>query len=111
MLVENSISDDYSQGFHDTWGYRCGTSFSHQAYDVKNEKVLPLMVHPFVFMDTALIKLCKDDVVMVHEKMIDIILEAKKDGIPCIGVWHNYAMPNGSLYLENFIDVLKYACL
>lgn len=111
VLIENNISDDYSQGFHDNWGYRCGTSYSHQAYDVKNERVLPLMVHPFTFMDSALIKLCKDDVVLVHEKMIDIILDAKKDGIPCIGVWHNYAMPKGSLYLENFIDVLKYACL
>lgn len=111
MLIENNISNDHSQGFHDTWGYRCGTSFSHKAYDVKNDKVLPLMVHPFTFMDTALIKMCKDDVVKVHEIMIDIILDAKKDGIPCTGVWHNYAMPKGSLYLENFMDVLKYACL
>lgn len=111
MLIENDFSDDYSQGFHNTWGYRCGTSYSHNAYDVKNDTVLPLIIHPFTFMDTALIKMCKDDVVKVHEKMIDIILDAKKDGIPCTGVWHNYAMPKGGLYLENFIDVLKYACL
>lgn len=111
VLVENNISEDYSQGFHDNWGYRCGTSHPHKAYDLKNEKVLPLILHPFTFMDTVLIKLYEDDVVKVHEKMVDIILEAKKDGIPCTGVWHNYAMPKGSLYLENFVDVLKYACL
>jgi hypothetical protein len=111
LLIENNIFDDYSQGFYDTWGYRCGTSFSHQAFDIKRNQVLPITIHPFIFMDTALIKEYKNDVVLVHEKMIEIVTEAKSLGVPCIGVWHNYAMPHDSLYLDNFVDVLKFAYL
>jgi hypothetical protein len=111
MLINSNITNDYSQGFYNTWGYRCGTSFSHKAFDVSKNEILPITIHPFIFMDTALIKEFEDDVVMVHEKMIDIISECKSQGVPCIGVWHNYAMPSESLYLENFIDVLKFAHL
>lgn len=111
LLMENNIFDDYSQGFYDTWGYRCGTSFSHHAFDVKRNQVLPIVIHPFIFMDTALIKEYENDVVLVHEKMIEIVSDCKSMEVPCIGVWHNYAMPHSSLYLDNFIDVVKFAQL
>ncbi len=111
ILTQHAITDDYSQGFYDTWGYRCGTSFPHRAFDVKKNEVLPVIVHPFIFMDTALIKQYQNDVMKVHEKMIEIISNSKVEGTPCIGIWHNYAMPNDSLYFDNFMDVVKYARL
>lgn len=109
LLLKQDITDDYSVGFTDFWGYRAGTSFSYQAFDLLKNEVLPITMHPFVFMDTALKKMFNGDVVLITDKMIELIDDAKQNGVPLIGVWHNYAMPSESLYLESFINVISNA--
>lgn len=109
LLIKHNILNDYSVGFTDCWGYRSGTSMPHNAFDLIANKKLPLIVHPFVFMDTALKKVYNDDVIQMTDKMMQIIEETKQNGYPLIGVWHNYAMPAESLYLDSFINVLSHA--
>ncbi len=105
-LISHGITDDYSVGYTDRWGYRSGTSLSHKAFDLNANKILNLNLHPFVFMDTALKKMYKDDVVLITDKMIQIIDESRQNGFPLIGVWHNYAMPADSLFLDSFTNVM-----
>ncbi len=109
LLIENHITNDYSVGFTDCWGYRSGTSMPYSAFDLINNKILPLTLHPFVFMDTALNKVYNEDVIQITDKMLQIVEDTKSSGYPLIGVWHNYAMPNDSIQLDSFFNVLYQA--
>lgn len=55
-LVEEEIQADYSMGYHNTLGYRAGTSVPFYYYDLSNELQLPLMLYPVVASSEALYK-------------------------------------------------------
>lgn len=53
LLMQNKITDDYSMGYGTHIGFRAGTGKSFFWYDLKNEAISTLRVHPFCFMDTT----------------------------------------------------------
>jgi len=50
-LVEIGITDDYSMGYNQVIGFRAGTSSSFPFFDLKNNKELPIMLHPYCMTD------------------------------------------------------------
>src|SRR5690606_19571944 len=46
-LIEEAITDDWSMGFGAQLGFRAGTGRSFLWYDLKNETVSFLRIHPF----------------------------------------------------------------
>ncbi|MFT5338191.1 MAG: hypothetical protein ACJAY8_000686 [Sphingobacteriales bacterium] len=53
-LESAGIQEDYSLGFPDAMGFRAGVSWPFQPYDIGEERILNLMVYPFVIMDEGL---------------------------------------------------------
>lgn len=54
LLVEVGIKHDYSLGFTDRVGYRAGTAKSFPFFNLIENRVESLMLHPSVIMDSAL---------------------------------------------------------
>lgn len=59
FLVECGITDDYTMGFACDYGFRAGTGKPFPFYDITQDKVLPLTVHPFCVMDGTLVDYLK----------------------------------------------------
>jgi hypothetical protein len=51
-LSNNGITNDYSLGYYDQPGFMCATSTPFPFYHLKEEKSLPLTLHPFCWMDS-----------------------------------------------------------
>ena len=50
-LIELDISDDYTMGFASQVGFRAGIADTFRFYDLENDMVTNLRVHPFAIMD------------------------------------------------------------
>ena len=50
-LIELDISDDYTMGFASQAGFRAGIADTFRFYDLENDMVTNLRVHPFALMD------------------------------------------------------------
>ncbi len=56
MLSLKGFTHDWSMGYSTHSGFRAGTSFPFHFYNLNNEKIYKLMIHPFVVMDKTLKK-------------------------------------------------------
>ncbi len=92
QLLESGISDDYSMGYASCNGFRAGTAYPFQFYDLLKEEITSLKIHPFIFMDTAMI----DHLKFSHSESVnevqDLLDEVRENGGEAIGIWHNYAL-------------------
>ena len=50
-LIELDISDDYTMGFASQAGFRAGIADTFRFYDLENDMVTNLRIHPFALMD------------------------------------------------------------
>lgn len=109
-LLKNGITDDYSMGYADTTGFRAGIASPFLFYDLGEETVTNLKVHPFMFMDTAMIdqmKLSGPEAVEVCSRLAGKVAEC---GGMAGGVWHNYALSEKNGYkgwTETFRTIMK----
>lgn len=53
-LVEMGVTDDYSLGYANYPGFRSGLCRQYPAFDLKQDKVLQLTIHPVTVMDSSL---------------------------------------------------------
>lgn len=53
-LVDAGIREDHSMGLADAVGFRAGTCTPFPFYDLGAEQPLPIMMHPFAVMDSAM---------------------------------------------------------
>ena len=91
-LVENDITDDYTMGYAHTTGFRAGTCTSFRFYDLDNEELTSLRVHPFAVMDATLkyyLKLSPEESL---PKIQSLIEEVKKVDGTFISLWHNESL-------------------
>lgn len=50
-LIELDVKDDYTMGFASQAGFRAGIADAFPFFDLENDVVTPLVVHPFALMD------------------------------------------------------------
>lgn len=84
------ITDDYTLGFAERCGFRCGTCHPYPLYDVRNDKVTDIIEHPLIVMDGTLFDYMKLPV----EKAKKLVMKLKKRCLDVEGdfvfLWHNH---------------------
>jgi hypothetical protein len=91
-LIENDITDDYTMGYAHTTGFRAGTCTSFRFYDLDNEEITSLNIHPFAVMDATLkyyLKLSAEETLPRIQSLVD---EVKKVNGTFISLWHNESL-------------------
>jgi hypothetical protein len=92
MLIENDITEDYTMGYAHTTGFRAGTCTSFRFYDLDNEELTMLRIHPFAVMDATLkyyLKLSPEESLQKIQSLID---EVKNVNGTFISLWHNESL-------------------
>jgi len=95
-LIKLGIQEDYSMGYAAEIGFRASIAQPFDWYDLENEKITDLKIHPFQIMDGTLknyLKLTPQKAIEESEKMIEII---KSVGGTFISLWHNSSFSSES---------------
>ena len=85
------ITDDYTLGFAERCGFRCGTCHPYPLYDVRNDCVTNIIEHPLIVMDGTLfdyMKLPVEDAKKLVMKLKQRCFDVEGDFII---LWHNHA--------------------
>lgn len=84
------ITDDYTLGFAERCGFRCGTCHPYPLYDVRNDRVTNIIEHPLIVMDGTLFDYMKLPV----GKAKKLVMKLKKRCFDVEGdfvfLWHNH---------------------
>jgi len=88
-LIEHGITKDYSMGYHDVIGFRAGTCFSYNWYDLEKEKETDLEIHPFQVMDVTLKQYMNLDPKAAIKAVQKIKQEVRKYNGTFQFIWHN----------------------
>ncbi len=85
------ITDDYTLGFAERCGFRCGTCHPYPLYDVRHDKVTDIIEHPLIVMDGTLfdyMKLSVEDARALTQRLKQCCLDVEGDFVI---LWHNHA--------------------
>ena len=88
-LIELDIKDDYTMGYASQVGFRAGTSFQFRFYDLENDNVTSLWIHPFAVMDGTLKDYLNLSVTESYNKIFEVMNEVKKVNGTFIYLTHN----------------------
>jgi len=92
LLLKNGINEDYSMGYGSHLGFRAGTGNSFLWYDLEQESVTTLRIHPFCFMDTTAHYETKLSAADAFEKLNAMSRILEKTGSTLITVFHNFSL-------------------
>ena len=91
LWQQAGITDDYTLGFAERCGFRCGTCHPYPLYDVRNDKVTDIIEHPLIVMDGTLFDYMKLSV----EESKELVMKLKQRCFDVEGdfvlLWHNHA--------------------
>ena len=85
------ITDDYTLGFAERCGFRCGTCHPYPLYDVRHDKGTDIIEHPLIVMDGTLfdyMKLSVGDARTLTQRLKQCCLDVEGDFVI---LWHNHA--------------------
>jgi hypothetical protein len=88
-LIEAGMQHDYSMGYGTTNGFRASVANSFWWYDLVNEKISTLRVHPFCFMDANCFYEQKLSVDESYDELMHYYAENKKVNGEMITIFHN----------------------
>lgn len=93
-LLQIGIQNDYSMGYSEIAGFRAGTACPFYWYDLKNESITSLLIHPFAVMDVAyknFLKMSIEDAIIASGKIKD---NCRRLNAPFVFVFHNESLSN-----------------
>jgi hypothetical protein len=112
-LIDAGIKDEYSMGYATINGFRASVAFSFWWYDITNEKITSLRIHPFCFMDSNCFYKQKLSVEESFKELMHYYTECKKINADMITIFHNSLLGSdkefigwGDLY-KKFISQLQ----
>jgi len=88
-LLRAGIAHDYSMGFAEHAGFRSGTAIPHKWFDLGQNEVTELTVHPFSYMDGTLLEYMEMSPAESEVKIREIYEEVQCYGGDFIFIWHN----------------------
>ena len=89
QLIKNGIQNDFTMGYHDTYGFRAGTSKPFLFFNLKENEETNLRLFPFAIMEGTLndvMRLNIDESKKIISGLINVV--CKYEGI-FIPLWHN----------------------
>ena len=110
-LIELDISDDYTMGFASQAGFRAGIASTFRFYDLENDMVTNLRVHPFALMDGTMrdyLNLDVDSSLALAKQLVD---EVKAVGGTFIYLTHNETLGGEKRWVgwpEMYRQLLEY---
>jgi len=105
-LIANGIKEDFSMGYSKENGFRASICCPFYFYDLKNEQMTDLLVHPFCIMDSTMkyyMKIRSKDVIY---SVKPIIKQVKKMGGELVTVFHNESLGTHKIW-KNRGDVYE----
>ena len=111
-LVRNGIAHDYSMGYAELPGFRCGTCTIVPFFDLNNNQEYDLMLHPFMAMDTTFQKYMGLTPEQAIEQYHDLIDEVRTLGGTFSCIFHNQNLCEDfgwEGWRKVYEDVLEYA--
>jgi len=88
-LVRCGIQHDYSMGYADRPGFRCGTGSEIPFFNLSSDQESPLHIHPFVVMDTTLHTHQQLSVDESKQQLKQLVDEVKAVGGTFTDIFHN----------------------
>ena len=88
-LLVAGITDDYSMGYGSINGYRASVASSFLWYDLTEEKITSLRVHPFCFMDANCFYEQKLSPEQSYDELLHYYSTCKKANGTLITIFHN----------------------
>ena len=88
---EAGITDDYTLGFAERCGFRCGTCHPYPLYDVCHDKVTDIIEHPLIVMDGTLFDYMKLPVGKAKKLMMKLKQRCFDVEGDFVILWHNHA--------------------
>lgn len=109
MIDSSSISNDFSLGFADMAGFRCGTSKAFKMYDLKNRQQLELIQNPLIAMECSVIAERYQNLGYTDES-INAFAKLKEECLKYKGhfslLWHNNHFEN-DMDREFYLELIK----
>ena len=90
LWQQAGITDDYTLGFAERCGFRCGTCHPYPLYDVRHDRVTDIIEHPLIVMDGTLfdcMKLSVEEAKKLALKLKQRCLDVEGD---FVFLWHNH---------------------
>lgn len=89
QLVQQGIKADYSMGYADQTGFRAGIASAFPWYDLENETITSLIIHPFMVMDVSLKQYLGLSPKAAIQHTQDLVKITKAVGGTFTLLWHN----------------------
>lgn len=89
LLIKSGVQEEYSMMYHNQIGFRAGTAHPFLWYDVEQDKITDLWIHPAQVMDVTLRVHLKLSQKQAAEKIQQLVQEIKNVGGQYISIWHN----------------------
>jgi hypothetical protein len=91
-IQRHGIKADYSLGYGSINGFRASTGHPHYFFSVTENKVYPLRICPFSWMDANSKFEQKQNITTTEQEINHYIDICKLSNTPLIVIWHNYSL-------------------
>ena len=88
-LLNTKIKNDYTLGFANVVGFRAGISRPFSWFDLRNNQISELTIHPFAYMDGTLLEYLKFSPEQAKKEISEVLQEVACMGGTFAFIWHN----------------------
>jgi hypothetical protein len=107
-LIQAGITDDFTMGYADAVGFRAGVAVPFQWFDLLENKITTLTIHPFMAMDATLKQYLNLNPAKAAQIVIDLAKATQKYGGQMITLWHNSSFTEEwKGWKEAYISILE----
>lgn len=106
-LVNLGIENDHSMGYAEEAGYRASIAVPYPFYDLEYESILPLTIHPFVYMDTTYAMYKELDAQEAEPLVLSWHEELKSVGGHYRVIWHNRTFGEHEPGSDGWVQLFK----